>query len=567
MMSRKSWFIVLLVVFISMQRLAVGAVTYWDFSSGNLSAASGAAVMDYRDGDPGATVFGVTDGGITLPDIDGMAASYMYWPTTSVANDGFNVTQYCGNGLLSYSVAMDVLIPASTFSSTSYTGLFNANTYNTNDADLFLYRPTNSATGLREGSLFVDRDSDNGKVWCNANVMQADTWHRVVMTYNENDPAKDVCVYVDGIEVGYGSNTFGNPTLRLPSVIPFFGDNNGDASNGYVSSLAICDFALNASEVASLGAPTAAGLNAIIDQAKPVFPASSSYATAVAASAPLVHLRFDEPAGAALGAPIANSGTSTISSAQFGLVGYPTTQPLSGTIGPNGLDSLIGFEADNKAITFTGKTEETDAARVRSDLIELKSAYGSGGTTSYELDLDKATYAYWIKPFASGEPKVYLLTTPDYSGVNFDNDFFIAIDFAGGVISLGTQGGTAAAGTTNYASTTDLNLSDLTDGEWHLLVATRDGDDAANASLYLDGEAVALGASAKTLDKGYSHRIGAFGSSSQAYLGDLDEVAIWDRVLDASEVSGLYAAASVPEPSTLVLLFGVIGGFLFWRRK
>ena len=557
MMLRKCLTAILVV---TMGNFALGAVTYWDFSNGDLTAASGTAVMDYRDGDPGVTAFGVTDGGVSLPDIDGVAANYMYWPDTSTSTDGFNVTQYSGNGLTSYTVAMDILIPATTFDTTTYTGLFNANTYNTNDADLFLYRPTNSETGLKEGSLFVDRDNGNTKVWGDSNVMQADTWHRVVMTYNENDPVKDVCVYVDGVEAGSSSATYGDPTLRLPTTIPFFGDNNGDATDGYVSSLAICDFTLSPTEVASLGTPTAVGLNNIANQTMPTPTGSSAYADAVAASAPLVYLRFSEPEGIAIGDPIANSGTSTISGAHAGLPGYASTNPLSGVAGPNGLDSLGGLEADNRAVTFTGKTTG------KSNLIELESAYDNGGVTEYELDLDQVTYACWIKPFETDESSVYLLTTPDYNGVNFENDFYIALDYDDSFISLGTQAGTASEGTTNYAVTTELDMTDLTDGEWHLLVAVRDGDDAADASLYIDGEAVALSASSASVSIGYTHRIGTRGSSTNAYVGDLDELAVWDRVLSAPEVSGLYAA-SVPEPSTIVLLVTLLGGLFLRRRK
>ena len=527
---------------------AFGAVTFWDFSSGDLTAASGTATMDFRDADLGITeantYFMSTDGNV-VPHIGGQTASYMYWPATGNLDEGFTVTQNSGDGLMSYSVAMDVLIPSSTFTSTTYTGLFNCSTLNNNDADWFLYRPS---TG---GSMFVDRDNGNAKVWGAENVMQANTWHRIVMTYNENDSVADARIYVDGTEVGASGAMYGGPTLRLPTSIPFFTDNSTDVSDGCVASMAICDFTMTASEVASLGGATAAGLNNIVDHPwTPEVPptGTSDYATAVTTSNPLVYLRMNEPAGAEFESLLVNSGTSSITTATIGLPGYSNTATASGYTGINGLDSvagrtITGFEGDNLCHVFVPAT--TGSGDGDPSIINLACSYDDGGTTAYELDLPEATYAFWVKSGLYAQGESYLLATPDYNGVNYDNDFHVILDNNDGRITLATQAADTPA-TPNFAETVDFDLDSLYDNEWHFIVATRDGDDASNAKLYVDGEAVSLTASSTNVIVGYTHRLGSHGSNGGYFTGEMDEIAIWDRALSATEVTALLNAAADP---------------------
>ena len=525
---------------------ALGAVSYWDFSSGDLTTASGTATMEFRDADAGVTAsntwFMTTDGSYT-PHIGGQATSYMYWPATTTAAEGFTVTQNSGDGLMSYTVAMDVLIPSSTFSSSTYTGLFNCSTLNNNDADWFLYRP---AAG---GSMFVDRDNGNTKLWGAENVMQADTWHRIVMTYNENDAVSDARIYVDGTEVGASPAMFGGPTLRLPTSIPFFNDNGADTSDGCVASIAICDFTMSASEVSALGAPTSAGLSNIVDHpwTPDVPPApTTDYPAAITASNPLVYLRMNEPAETEFGAQLTNSGTSTITTAQIGLTGYGYTGTAPGFAGVNGLDTvagrdITGFESDNLSHVFVPAT--TGPGDGDPSLINLDSSYDNGGTTAYELDLPQATYAFWIKSGVYTQGESFLTVTPDYNGVNYANDFRAVLDNDDNRIYLATEASDTPA-TPNFAATTDFDLESLYDNEWHFIVATRDGDDASNAALYVDGQAISLTAESTNVSVGYTHRIGTHGTSGGYFTGEMDEIAIWDRALTATEVTALLNAAA-----------------------
>ncbi len=80
----------------------------------------------------------------------------------------------------------------------------------------------------------------------------------------------------------------------------------------------------------------------------------------------------------------------------------------------------------------------------------------------------------------------------------------------------------------------------LTDGKWHHLAVTSDRD--AMGILYVDGKQAgrtSIAAVSTTADYGtpVSMKLGA---STNRFAGDLDDVAIWDRVLDPAEITRLF---------------------------
>lgn len=80
------------------------------------------------------------------------------------------------------------------------------------------------------------------------------------------------------------------------------------------------------------------------------------------------------------------------------------------------------------------------------------------------------------------------------------------------------------------------------DNNWHFLVLQRD---VSTGRMYLDGSALTLGGSAVgsgTADNGSTYEIGA--NNTLWYNGSYDEVAFFDYVLSASEISDLYTAAT-----------------------
>jgi len=107
------------------------------------------------------------------------------------------------------------------------------------------------------------------------------------------------------------------------------------------------------------------------------------------------------------------------------------------------------------------------------------------------------------------------------------------------------------------------------DTDWHHYVVTGDagGFGTGTMSLYLDGSLVEAVGSRTT---GFTlNAIGAAYTASNNFdfEGQIDEVWVFDEVIDSATVGSLYNTNVIPEPATLsmVALFG--GGLLFIRRR
>lgn len=96
---------------------------------------------------------------------------------------------------------------------------------------------------------------------------------------------------------------------------------------------------------------------------------------------------------------------------------------------------------------------------------------------------------------------------------------------------------------------------------WTHFAFVREGDGTAN--LYIDGTAYS-GTGTQTLD--FSINSLGFGGGTNGYIGDLDEVWIFDSALTSGEVNNLMTVNNiVPEPSSALL--GGLGLLVFLRRR
>lgn len=139
------------------------------------------------------------------------------------------------------------------------------------------------------------------------------------------------------------------------------------------------------------------------------------------------------------------------------------------------------------------------------------------------------------------------------------------------IARLGNTSSIAYAGGTGDISGGSLTTGD---GEWHHVLATT--ENGGGTQLYLDGSLIASDAGPATIINDLSAElyIGANPESpNREWVGSIDDVATWDRVLTASEVSTIYngglaglSLSQVPEPSSLTLL-GLSGLFLSFRRR
>ncbi len=252
---------------------------------------------------------------------------------------------------------------------------------------------------------------------------------------------------------------------------------------------------------------------------------SSNYADVISSTGPLLYFRLSEPVGQTVGASLANQGSlGAAPGATWGLAGYSNTAPQSGITGLNPLVTiggkpLVGLENDNTAARFTGLSVP-DA-----DLLNLANAAS--------LDLDQVTCSFWFNTTVGGTWGRILCTHPD-----FENDFLIIMHE--GRLYL-TTNSVSVGGVDNVAETLENTFHD---GKWHHAVAVRDGDDAADIRLFIDGEAISLNSRpGGPFDEGFTYRFGTKGTSSLEWTGMLDEIAVWDRAFTAADVTSLYAAA------------------------
>ena len=250
--------------------------------------------------------------------------------------------------------------------------------------------------------------------------------------------------------------------------------------------------------------------------------ATTGYRTAVLADSPIVYYEFDE-----------TSGTTAANSATTG-ASYTGTFKTAG-----------GSVTVNQTSFANGGT-----------------AYGFGGgfiAAAFALtnSLDEWTVEAWVS-YDPAKTSASNFLSNDQGGWN--NDVLFGIGAENG--SLGVPGGSVGLiQQGSPGSTRDFVGSPLTAGEWHHVVVT--GSTAAGAiTLYVDG--IPAGAPDISLVNGATFNgangigtanltLGAARPNSadpgyRPYHGLLDEVAIYDKVLDANAVARHYDASGEEPP-------------------
>ena len=200
-----------------------------------------------------------------------------------------------------------------------------------------------------------------------------------------------------------------------------------------------------------------------------------------------------------------------------------------------------------------------------------------GPALEHNFSTGNFTISAWIK------------TTQTSRGTIFGNGG----DDGGGirnVLSVGEANANGATLTTDDNSTKRQARNDIpvNDGDWHHVLALRDGD---QTRVYVDG-VLSGGNATQTLPAGYdlsgtsqkNSYIGV-GRTQDAnrpeinfqkhFEGLIDDVALWDEALDLATIQGLADGSispnPIPEPSTLLLaalgLLGLAGGARRSRRR
>ena len=236
---------------------AHGGITgQWDFENGDLAATIGSP-MQYRGTTASQTQFGTTTS-FGIANINGEVGRVMRFPATTAAQGYLLPHGAAPNGgggkVNQYTLILDVLFPSS---STGYRALWQTDTNNATDGDLFV----NAANGLGISSSYQGS-------------LTPDVWHRVVFTFDLTQ--RELGKYIDGTNVltsAVGAVPLGaNPVQYLDAttgtvdqrwalgpVALLFADEDGETGVGYVNSIQFHDRVLTPAEVAALGGPNATG--------------------------------------------------------------------------------------------------------------------------------------------------------------------------------------------------------------------------------------------------------------------------------------------------------------------
>jgi hypothetical protein len=255
--------------------------------------------------------------------------------------------------------------------------------------------------------------------------------------------------------------------------------------------------------------------------------AFADYAADVLSLGPVAYYRMSEDP-AALGDPLANDG-----SLPDGTWGYPAvgdnSLPTSGQIGPRPENGWGGLDSGNLAAYFSGHRGTDNCSQMR---------LGTDG-----FNYDSMTYSCFIRPDGTGWAGRIMVNNGG------QEDFFQIIDLQGPAeIILVTE--PSLNWITSAVQTQYLGLAH--DNEtWTHIVAVRNGDDARNCELYVNGAAVpAPFGTGDNWSAGDSEaRIGARHNADYGwgnFGGCIDEAAVFDYALTAEQALMLYESAITP---------------------
>ena len=229
---------------------------------------------------------------------------------------------------------------------------------------------------------------------------------------------------------------------------------------------------------------------------------------------------------------------------------YPDEAPSGNTLAAYRFDESAWDGTSGQVIDVSGNGRDGTAQGGASTALASPAISGDPGTCRYGMfdgsddyvlvpnlsDVlnSTATLAFWLRTTQSGSSTAY--QSPGITGVEeaggTDDIFWGWIDGSGRIgISVANDFDSA------QKSNTAIN-----DGTWHHVVLTRDAS-GGETRVYVDGTLESTGSTPTgTIGNAFDSigRIEDTGGSHEYFRGDIDEVRIYDRVLDESEVQTVY---------------------------
>ncbi|WP_425394988.1 LamG-like jellyroll fold domain-containing protein [Aeoliella sp.] len=250
-----------------------------------------------------------------------------------------------------------------------------------------------------------------------------------------------------------------------------------------------------------------------------------------------------------------------------------------GASGPRPSDGFLGFSPSNNAISFAGGAGGANNTSPYVDpdhqglLMDPTGYTGASG-------LNAATLIMWFQITDSTEQHYHLGGIQRDSSLGSGGRYGLAMnhyDDAGEGLRLFSRVGDPQASeqamSTSNGASPDYYAPSSGAASWHMAVATigNDGSDKV-MKLYVDGVLLDTEMSAGNAGLNLSTRDSIiFGQDSdldngRQMVGQLDEIAFFDRALSGEEITHLYNAAVVPEPGTgVAMLLGL--SLLALRRR
>ena len=187
----------------------------------------------------------------------------------------------------------------------------------------------------------------------------------------------------------------------------------------------------------------------------------------------------------------------------------------SATPAPAGIDPLQNFET----VTYTGNgsTQKITGYIRKGGAFNGSSSKILTGSGSAPIPSSGAfSLSAWVRT-----------TSSNRSFISF-GDFWLKSEYSSGVFGLGDP------------NTTERGTTDISDGDWHHCVLTVDASN--NITLYVDGTSEFTGNKSISRTNGGDFAIGVARTSSPVYywLGNIDQVRIFNKELSSSEVTTLY---------------------------
>lgn len=212
----------------------------WDFNNANLAQPTVGSPLQFIGFTPVATNDTIGNQSVGVISIPMLPPEDRLLATFAPTNNGG------GNNLNQYTIIMDLKWPAE--SAGLWRALFNANTNNNDDAE-----------------LFVERDGQVGIFNDYAGTMNPAEWYRLVLVF---DLATNRMVrYLNGVNP-LGTNTSSLPRpegnvdgqFSLNDAILFFSDNDNETAPVIVNVIQLRAGAMTPEEVAALGGPASGDL-------------------------------------------------------------------------------------------------------------------------------------------------------------------------------------------------------------------------------------------------------------------------------------------------------------------